>query len=324
MIRKRDNSCIDPGFYLKQEPDVSFEESRAIVLSKYEEDELASPLRDLMKTHLGNCNCCRSFAEELGKMEAWKSSEQIQYAVCPSTEALDSYVFERSRQDETEVRRIEKHMLECPMCREETEWIENLGRGNVIEYSKLRSDRIQYAAIAAAMVFLAFAAMLWFRESLSAPPADQLRALAVIKTPQQINYDSLRRSAFPLPASLEQKYEEGVKSFKAGNFKMAAQKLAKVVQASPDHSAALFLLGYCYYQLDEPEKAFELCDKAERMHPHDMERCLSLVNVALKTGHFGRAVQEISVLYHEAPNVPEVRDLYLRIHKLTSGKSIKM
>jgi predicted Zn-dependent protease len=76
--------------------------------------------------------------------------------------------------------------------------------------------------------------------------------------------------------------------------------------------------------MKEPEKAFALCDRAERMIPHSMELCLSLVHIALKTGNFGRAIQEISGLHHEAPNHPGVQAMYEQITSITRGNTIKL
>jgi len=100
--------------------------------------------------------------------------------------------------------------------------------------------------------------------------------------------------------------------------------MERVTDARPDHSGAIYLLGYSYYQLHDMDKAFALCDRAEQMHPHNIERCLFLVNIALKTGHYGRAIAEINGLHHGAPDQPEVKALYDQIMSITQGQTVKL
>jgi hypothetical protein len=94
--------------------------------------------------------------------------------------------------------------------------------------------------------------------------------------------------------------------------------------AHPEHSGAVYLLGYSYYQMNELEKAFELCNHAEEMTPKSLERCLTLVNVALKAGHYGRALDEISGLHHVAPDHPEIKATYEKIRAITQGRTLKL
>ena len=84
------------------------------------------------------------------------------------------------------------------------------------------------------------------------------------------------------------------------------------------------MAGYSYYKLDQLEKAFALCNKAEDMKPHAFERCMFLVHIALKTGNFDRALQEISALYHEAPTDPEINTMYHKIMNVVRDRSIRL
>ena len=108
--------------------------------------------------------------------------------------------------------------------------------------------------------------------------------------------------------------------FKQGNFRDASVIFEGIKKEDPKNSASLFLLGYSYYKMDEPEKAFAMCNLAEQIQPKSYERCMFLVKIALKTGHYDRALAEISSMYHEAPNYPPIRDMYRQITALTSGR----
>ena len=76
--------------------------------------------------------------------------------------------------------------------------------------------------------------------------------------------------------------------------------------------------------MNEPERAFELCDRAEKIAPHSLERCLSLVNIALKTGHYRRALEEIHGLHHTAPDHPEIKKTYERITAISRGRTLRL
>jgi len=76
--------------------------------------------------------------------------------------------------------------------------------------------------------------------------------------------------------------------------------------------------------LNQPEKAFKLCDLSHDIHPHAFERCIFLVNLALKTGHFDHARLEIATLHHEAPDQPEVKRLYPEIMRLSGPSSRRL
>src|SRR5262249_44289948 len=127
-----------------------------------------------------------------------------------------------------------------------------------------------------------------------------------------------------LPTGLQQVYDQSVSLFKQGQFNNASKGFEKLLTDSPEHSASIYLLGYCYYKMNEPEKAFALCDRAEKIRPKSGERCLSLVHIALATGHYERAITEISALYHDFPDNPEISRLYHQITDLTKGREIEL
>lgn len=325
MPEIRNASCIDRSFYLQQDPVSGFEEARAVVLGKYMENELEAAVFDAASKHLHRCKCCAQFVEDLAKPDVkGQGSQVIPTAVCPSSETLDFYLFTAQKLSETERIRVEKHLKECPLCREESEWVKGWEQPESRPSPAPAASWLQYGWMAAAITFMVLATVLIWQKQITATPEDQLRALAVIKEPAQINYESLSRTSPELSSDEEVVYEKAVAAFKNQDFRSAAAGFEQVTQRAPDHSASLYLLGYCYYKLNQPEKAFSLCDRAEKIQPHSYERCMSLVNIALKTGHFGRALQEIASLYHEAPKHPEIRELYFRILSITKGHQLTM
>ena len=173
---------------------------------------------------------------------------------------------------------------------------------------------------AAAALVLAVSAFLFWQKSAGRVAEDELMALAVIQEPEQINYASLLESSEPLKEDLQPLFDQALEAFRTHRFNDAKHHLEKIRHKHPHHSAALYLLAYSYYKLNQPQKAFELCSLSESIRPHSYERCMFLVNLALKTRHYDRARLEISTLYHEAPDAPEVKRLYHAIMRLTENR----
>jgi tetratricopeptide (TPR) repeat protein len=318
-------ACTERRLYLQQLPDGSFEEARAVVLGRFVENELGEPLLEKVKQHLQRCGCCTQFVGELTKFETVSSvSIAVPYAVCPSSEALDRYVFSSERVEDGERALIKQHLVECPLCREEAEWVRRLEQPQPAAPAPSFVRWAQIGWVAAGFALFVLSAVLIWQNQAGGLPAEQLRALAVIQEPEQMNYDNLDATAAALSPETEQMYRQAVASFRKRDFAHAASQFEEVLALSPHHSAALYLLGYTYYWLDEPEKAFALCERAETVRPHAYERCMSLVNIALKTGHFGRAVEEITTLYHDAPDHPEIHRMYFSIMKLTEGRKLTL
>jgi tetratricopeptide (TPR) repeat protein len=325
MMNQDKNRCIEQDLYASHAPDFSLEEARAILLGKYVEKELDPKLDNIIREHLNRCKCCTEIVKQLEEMEAFHTSDaSVIHASCPSSLNMDRYLFQPEDLPAGEQERISQHLKDCLLCNEETAWLKNLDQPEAIPFSAPKRNWVQYASIAAALFFMTVSVILFLQRSSVQQTEDRLRAIAVIKEPDQINYAELKSSSVSLPEKMDILYEHGVRSIQQRRFQEAIRNLELVSTAHPDHSAALYLLGYSYYQMNEPERAFELCDRAEKIVPHSMERCLSLVNIALKTGHFGRAIQEISGLYHEAPNHPDVKAMYDRITSVTQGRTVKL
>jgi tetratricopeptide (TPR) repeat protein len=313
--------CIDRKFYTSRMPDGSSEEARAILLGQYEEKELDPALEKLVREHLDRCDSCAQF---LAGLEDVPNAMFIE-ASCPSSVAIDAFLFNRHQLQEKEAARIEHHVEECEMCREELAWLKDLEARKIVEFSPAaRRNWPQILSIAAAVFFAVLASALLLQIAQIRNTEAKLQALAVVKRPNEINFDRLRTSSVSLPEDLDRIYQDGVNSLRQGNFEESARDMEKVVASAPNHSGALYLLGYSYYQMRQTEKAFEICDRAEQMQPHDLERCLSLVQIALKTGHYGRAIREISALHHNAPDQPQVKVLYDQITSITRGKKIEL
>jgi len=315
--------CVEPALYTSQYPGSTFEEARAILIGMYAEKELIASLEDGVRKHLERCDCCTLFLKRLSDTGEFNiPAGTITVAVCPSSRNLDAYVHDRSGISTEEAGRITSHLEDCPLCKEEIDWLKKLDRPIVIDFPGKQRNWIQVVFIAAAFFFFALSVALLLQRSTGGSAEAQLAAIAEVKQPEQINFELLLSSAPSLPEETNAMYLRAVQHLKSRNYQEAAGMLEKVIAASPDHSGAVYLLGYTFYQLNQLEKAFELCDRAEQMQPHSMERCLSLVHIALKTGHYGRAIQEISGLHHEAPNHPEVTALYQRITAITKNHTI--
>ena len=305
-------TCSDPDFFRTLRPTEPLAQCRYLTLGAHSEKGLLQEQATAVQSHLEKCPACARFLSELdGAAEI-----ELAAAVCPASELLDRYLFHGPPLKTEEREQIDKHLGECPLCRDECEWLKNLESAPVLPFERASRPLLQPLLAAAAVVALAVAAFLFWRSNSPNPNADKLRALAVIKEPAQINYASLESTAAPLDSATGTLYEQAVAEFKSGQYQEAGAKLEEVLRRAPAHSGAVFLLGYSYYKMGEPQKAFELCDRAESIRPHSYERCMFLVNLALKTGNFRRAYTEISALQHEAPEDPGIRDLYRKITAL--------
>lgn len=323
-MMKRTGNCANAAFYMAQLEGTSFEEARAIVIGMYSQKELSASVQEQVRIHLEACRDCRQILEELERIDEFLSEPlPIPFAICPTSENLDTYHFNPKSLHQEDRNRITKHLQECPLCKEEVHWLDQLEPKPQILYEPLRSW-MTYVPAAAAAIFLLLSLALVWNNSQAMIPEKQLQALAVIKEPQQVNFEALERTSPNLPAADSEIYQKGVILFKEQRFAEAAAALETVLRNNPAHSATQILLGYSYYKLGKPEEAFALCDRAEQAQPHSLERCLLLVNVALKTGHFDRAILEVSSLYHIAPEHPEVNRLYHRIHDLTKGRLLRL
>jgi tetratricopeptide (TPR) repeat protein len=329
MSRNR-NRCIEPQIYASD--GATFEEERAILLARFAEKELAPELQRTIQDHLSRCTACAEFLKNLNDIEDFadlKSREMID-ASCPSSVNLDRFLFSRNELSADELQRIEMHLQDCPLCEEEGEWLRDIEMQAetpaVHNAGKMPAvhNWFQYASVAAALLFMALSIFLLFDRVSIRNTEARLRSAAVVKEPDQIDYSALKRSSVPLPQKMNVIYEQGIEALKQRRFQEAIRHLELVATAHPDHSGALFLTGYSYYQMNVPERAFELCDRAEKMSPHSIVRCLTLVNIALKTGHYRRALEEISGLHHEAPDHPEVKQTYDRITAISRGRTLRL
>jgi tetratricopeptide (TPR) repeat protein len=301
-------------------------EARLLHLGFFLEKELDEELQQQTHQHLEECACCSRLLEELQEVEDLRTATNVPEAVCPSSEAIDVYLFDRHLLPPGNIQRLEQHFSLCELCREEVQWLKELESAPELKRMKHKVPRswIQSVIAAAAALFLAISAFLFWQASSARLPEDELRALAVIQEPEQIDMNSLLRTSPQLAPEFQADFQSAVVAFREKRFSEANQLFKKIADNNPQHSASLFLHGYSLYKLNHLDEAFALCDKAERIKPHSYQRCMFLVNLALKTGNFDRARMEISALYHEAPQVPEVNRLYHRIMDLTENRKIKL
>ena len=311
--------CVDSAFYKEQYPHENAENARALFFASYSESELDESTHKKFEDHLAQCAQCSKALKEFQNVTLIRLDDSVPAAVCPSSERLDCYLFERHSLSILQVQRIETHLSQCEMCTEEFNWLKDLEKREE-HRPKFSPSWIQsFMAVAAALV-LAASAFLFWQKSAGRVAEDELRALAVIQEPEQINYASLLESSEPLKEDLQPLFDQALEAFRTHRFNDAKHHLEKIRQDHPHHSAALYLLAYSYYKLNQPKKAFELCSLSESIRPHSYERCMFLVNMALKTRHYDRARLEITTLYHEAPDAPDVKRLYHAIMQLTENR----
>ena len=313
MKSKLQEGCRAIAFYCGMAPGEPPMETRTLVLASFAENELPPERATSVHVHLQNCPGCKSFVADLET----EGDPEMVIAVCPSSEMLDTFVFRASFLSVESSAQVQAHLEQCALCREECDWLKELESHTV----KTIPPRVLPAFLAAAAILIIVISVALLRQETAVPNAKELRALGVIKPVSEINYADLQKTSASLTPASQSLYEEGVEHFKAGHFQHAVPYFEKVVQESPGHAGATFLLGYCYYALNQPEKAFELCDRAESIRPHSLERCMFLVNLALKTGNFNRAFEEISGLHHNVPDNPEVDRMYRSITALMTRKT---
>jgi len=317
LINLQAEICVDPEFYKSRHPQETTEVARMLVFGAYSESELDEKSRENLKRHFENCSfCSKAFTEFEGTGDL-QTMDRIPAAVCPSSETLDCYQFDRGLLSAPQTERIERHLQECKLCSEELEWLKNLETPRKRE--QFSSTWLQSALAAAAAVVLAVSTFVFWEKSTGRVAEQELRTLAAIQEPDQINYSALIETSKPLSEETQPVFDQALEAFRAHRFREASTLLEDVVRKQPQHSASSFLLAHSYYRLNQAEKAFKLCSLSESIHPHSFERCIFLVNLALKTGHFDRARLEIATLHHEAPNAPEVKRLYHEIMRLTGS-----
>lgn len=312
--------CGNPALYMQNLQGRSSEEARAVTLGMYIEKELPEDLQKQIEQHLRTCNPCADLLKELDSTDQVILDDPIPYAVCPASKVLDQYLFDRTSMPAELARKVSVHLHECPLCKEEMEWLTKAEKNKMMSFSFSSHKKVEYLAIAAAIFFFVLSVFLYQQKESLEFPGKQLQTLAVIQEPDQIDYASVLSESPALSSSLQQNFDQALQYFKAKDYRRASLLLERITKQDPTSSASFFLLGYCYYKLDKPQKAFALCDLAEQMHPKSYERCMLLVNIALKTGHYDRAITEITAMYHEAPEDPGIRDLYQRIMTVTRGR----
>ena len=242
--------CIEPQIYTSSGGGgISFEEERAILLARFSEKELDPQRVKIVQEHLSNCAGCTAFLKDLDPVEGTVGlNHTVMEASCPSTLNLDHFVFARNELSGQQQQRISTHLQECPLCKEETEWLKNTEAPAVLPFSLKNKKWFPYASFAAALFFLTISIFLVSDRVSIRNTEARLRSIAVIKTPEQIDYSALKSSSVALPEKMSGVYEQGVEALKQRRFQEAIRHLELVQTAHPEHSGAVFLLGYSYYR----------------------------------------------------------------------------
>ncbi|HSE41529.1 MAG TPA: CDC27 family protein [Acidobacteriota bacterium] len=318
LIHLKKQACAGSALYKLRFPDENAEEARTLFFASYSEGEFDRVTRAEFQNHIADCEYCRNAFNAFEGSLDFRMDDAIDTAICPSSELLDCYVFDRSVLSVSQSEHIEKHLRDCEMCTEELNWLKDMEPKSKLQ-QKFSPNWIQSIMAAAAALVLALSAFLFWQKSNARIAEEELSALAAIPDPSQINYASLLETSQPLKEDLQPLFDQALKEFRTHRFKAARYHLERIRSNSPKHAATLYLLAYSYYKLNQPQKAFELCSLSESIHPHSYERCMFLVKIALKTRNYDRARLEINTLYHEAPDAPEVSHLYHEIMRLTKS-----
>src|SRR5262249_29702569 len=169
------------------------------------------------------------------------AKEKIPYAICPSSVDMDAYLFRKQDLPAEKRDRIGTHVSECPLCREESEWLNGLGGAEPstepIPFQPRRSW-VEYSAVAAALFFFVFSSLLLWRQHMTQVPDQKLRALAVVKEPNQINYAALNQISVSLSPASDAVYHEGLTAFQKGDFEAASSAFEKVLNSATNHAAS--------------------------------------------------------------------------------------
>src|SRR5262245_7002566 len=131
------NQCTDPAIYAAIAPQLNFEEGRAAALSLFQDGKLDPQHAEKIQLHLQNCDCCTQFLKKFESIDQLKDDrESYVYAVCPSSEKLDAFVFDRSVLPAAEAEKIDMHVRQCPLCKEESEWLRSVEDRPAIQFTK--------------------------------------------------------------------------------------------------------------------------------------------------------------------------------------------
>jgi hypothetical protein len=321
LIHSHKQVCAGSALFKRRFPGENAEQAKALFFASYSEGEMDQATRIEFANHLASCKHCRNAFNAFESTNDLGIDDPIDTAVCPSSQLLDCYLFERSVLTVSQIQHIQTHLQACEMCTEELNWLKDLEPKSHLR-QKFSPNWIQSVMAVAAALVLAISAFLFWQKSTARVAEEELSALAVIPDPAQINYASLLETSEPLEEDIQPLFDQALKEFRLHRFTGARYHLERIRSSHPKHAATLFLLAYSYYKLNQPEKAFELCSLSESIHPHSYERCMFLVKIALKTRNFDRARLEIATLHHEAPDAPEVDHLYREIMRLTKTKRL--
>jgi len=188
--------CIDPEFYRLRNQQETVPITRVLMFGKYSEGELDERSREDLRLHLDKCSFCAQEFKEFQNIDNLNTADEIPVTVCPSSEMLDRYQFDRASLPANQSTKIERHLQECKLCSEELEWLKDL-EGFRKKREQFSTNWLQSALAAAAAIVLALSTFIFWQKSTGKAAEHELRALARIQEPDQINYSSLMETSEP-------------------------------------------------------------------------------------------------------------------------------
>src|SRR5262245_16422249 len=102
--------CTNPEFYRLRHPQEPVSIARMLTLCAYLEGELDEKSHQELKLHLEQCSSCAREFQELQSTNELNMVDEIPVTVCPSSQTLDQYQFEKASLSAKQSLQIEKHL----------------------------------------------------------------------------------------------------------------------------------------------------------------------------------------------------------------------
>ena len=232
------------------------------------------------------------------------------------SERLEQYVAGRLGEPHRDA--LEQHLLECEACAGEVQLL----AGVRDELRPVSASRAWLVAIAAGMVLVAGAGVMWTRTPAPAVPEPAASAppVAPVTPGQDAELDRLARFTPPPYVSLRTRaadpagsgaFDAAMEIYNGGRYDEAAQALAAVVAREPGHDAAQLFLGISSILAGRPGDAVApLTRVGATGGPYAGLARLMLARAYLRTRDVDRARRELETLAaSKEAQAPEARDL---------------
>lgn len=107
--------------------------------------------------------------------------------------------------------------------------------------------------------------------------------------------------------------QQGMKHMEEREYRRAAQALQRTLTTIPRMEVAVSLLGYCWLQAGDMDRAIELYERELALHPFRAEAHYGLGMVYMRKGNREKAAEEFRQSLAINPNQPELRGLLERM-----------